>query len=328
MRRELSNSDAMSSLSCSATLAGALFLLLLFPGMRATPAQSFAEDARIHTLENSVRVATEKHAGPEELGNLWRALAIYYQNELDVDKAEDAYIHAIRLLRDTQLKAQYAGSLHGVAQIYVMESRLKEAQKDLALALAIFEGIGDTRSAASVRETVAVALMRDHKFKEAEIEASRVVAMLESIDHPVMSELENAYATRARAVAGQGRPEDSIRDATHAHALAMENSGANSINSMVTLLVQGEVQMQAGLESEGEQSITEALKLERARTDLPPVMSSTLEASMLEVAATSLRRAHRKQDAKALEEQMRQAQSAARAGCGGCTVSVSSLLPQ
>ena len=120
MRRELSNSDAMSVLSCSVGLAAALLLLILFPGATATPAQSFVEDGRIHTLENSVRAATERHAGPEELGNLWRALAIYYQNELDVDKAEDAYIHAIRLLRDTQLKAQYAGSLHGVAQIYVM----------------------------------------------------------------------------------------------------------------------------------------------------------------------------------------------------------------
>ena len=328
MCRELSNSDTISGLSWPAGLAAALLLLLLFPGMRVATAQSSVEDGRIHTLENSLRAATERHAGPEELGNLWRALAIYYQNELDVDKAEDAYIHAIRLLRDTQLTAQYADSLHRVAQVYVMESRLKEAQRDLALALAIFARIGDTRSAASVRETVAVALMRDHKFKEAEIEASRVVAMLESIDHPIVSELENAYATRARAVAGQGRPEDALRDAAHAHALAIQNSGANSINSMVTLLVQGEVQMQAGLESEGEQSITEALKLERSRTDLPRVTSSTLEASMLETAAISLRKAHRNQDAKALEEQMRQAQSAARAGCGGCTVSVSSLLSQ
>lgn len=328
MRRELSYSRALSGESCCAGLAAPLFLVLLIPAVAATTSQCFAEEGRIQTLENSLRVATRQHAGPEELGNLWRALAIQYQKELDVGNAEDAYIHAIGLLRDTQLKAQYAASLHALAQVYVMESRLKEAQRELALALAIFDGIGDRRSAVSVRETVAVALMRDHKFREAEAEASQVVAMLESMDHPAMSELANAYTTRARALAAQGHPEAALRDATHAHSLATENTAANSIDSMVTLLVVGEVQMQAGMESEGERSIMEALKLERSRTDLPPVTSSTLEASMLEVAANSLRRANRKEDAKALEEQMRQAQSAARAGCGGCTVSVSSLLSE
>ena len=328
MRIEVSNSHVMSGLSCSVGLPAALFLLLLFPGVAATSAQSFVEDGRIRTLENGLRVATEHHASPEELGNLWRALAIQYQNEFEVDKAEDAYLHSIRLLRNTPLKAEYAGSLHGLAQIYVMESRLKEAQRDLAPALAIFEEIGDSRSAASVRETVALALMRDHKFREAEIEASRVIALLESIDHPRLSELVNAYTTRARAVAAQGHPEVGLQDATHAHSLASENSGANSIDSMVTLLVMGEVQMQAGLEREGEQSMTEALKLVRSRTDLPPGMSSTLQASMLEYAAISLRKAHRNEEAKVLEDQMKQAQSAARAGCNGCTVSVTSLLPR
>lgn len=325
MRIRVSNSYAMSDLSCSAGLPAALVLLLIFPG--AAPAQSLVEDGRIRTLENSLRVATEQHASPQDLGNLWRVLAIQYQNEFEVEKAENAYIRAIRLLRDTPLKAQYAGSLHGLAELYVLESRLKEAQKKLAPALAIFEELGDTWSAASVRETVAVALMRDHKFREAEIEASKVIAMLESIDHPRVSELENAYTTRARAVAAEGRPEAALQDATHAHSLANENSAANSIDSMVTLLVLGEVQMQAGVEKEGEQSITEALKLVRSRTDLPAAISLGLQISMLERAAISLRKAHRNQDAKVLEDQMKQAQSVASAGCNGCTVSVTSLLP-
>jgi tetratricopeptide (TPR) repeat protein len=328
MRIECSNAHAMSGSSSSAGLAGALFLLLLLPGVAVRAAQTLVEDPRIRPLENSLRVATEQHASPEELGNLWRALAFQYQNGFEIEKAEDAYVHAIRLLRGTPLKAQYAGSLHGLAEIYVMESRLKEARRDLAPALAIFEELGDTRSAASVRETLAADFLRDHKFREAEIEASKAIAALESLDHPELSRLENAYATRARAVAEEGRPDLALKDATHAHSLAIKNSAANSIDSIVTLLVQGEVQMQAGLETEGEQSMTEALKLVRSRTDLPPAMSSSLQASMLERAAISLRKAHRNQEAKVLEEQVRQAKSAASAGCSGCTVSVSSLMPQ
>ena len=327
MRIRVSDLHAISDFSCSAGLPAALFLLLVFPAVAAMTEQSFVEDGRIRTLENNLRLATEQHVSPEELGNLWRALAVQYQNQFEIEKAEDAYIHAIRLLRDTPLKAQYAGSLHGLAELYVMESRLKEARRNLAPALAIFEELGDTRSAASVRETVAVALMRDHKFKEAEIEASRVIALLESIDHPRLSELVNAYTTRARAVAAEGHPELGLQDATHAHSLASENFAANSIDSMVTLLVVGEVQMQAGLEREGEQSMMEALRLVRSRTDLPPGVYSGLQASMLQYAAISLRKAHRNQEAKVLEGQMKEVRSAASAGCDGCTVSVTSLLP-
>lgn len=328
MRIEPTNSHLYSTFTSfsSAGLAGMTCFLLLLSGLMVRlAAQTLAED-RIRTLQKDLRVALEQHAGREQVGELWYLLGVGYQNGFEVEEAEDAYDHAIRLLRDTPFKAQYARSLHGVAEIYVMQSRLKEARRNLTQALEVFEQLGDTRNAASARDTLAVDLLRDHKFREAEIEASRVVAVLESLDHPELSELENAYTTRARAVAGQGRPGAALLDTMRARALAIANSAANSIDCIVTLLVQGEIQMQAGLESEGRQAMAEALRLARTRTDFPPAMFATLEASILQREAASLRRAHHNQEANILEAQMKQAQSAASAGCNGCTVNVSSLL--
>ena len=328
MRIEPTNSHLYGTFTSfsSAGLAGMICFLLLLSGLMVRlAAQTLAADP-IRVLQKDLRVAIEQHASREQVGELWYLLGVGYHKGFELEKAEDAYDHAIHLLRNTALKPQYANSLHSLAEIYVMQSRLKEARSNLTRALEVFEELGDTRSVASVRDTLAVELLRDHKFREAEIEASRVVAALESLDDRELSELENAYTTRARAVAGQGRPEAALLDAMRARSLAVANSAANSIDCIVTLLVQGEIQMQAGLESEARQAMVEALKLARSRTDFPPAMFATLEASILQREAASLRRAHHSQDADILEDQMRHAQSAARAGCNGCTVNVTSLL--
>jgi tetratricopeptide (TPR) repeat protein len=329
MRIERTNSQGLLRYFPLAGFGVALFILgIVFCGAARAKGQAPVEDGLIRTIENSLRAATEQHASPERLGVLWHALGIVYQNGFEYDKAEDAYGHAIHLLRNTALKAQYADSLHRTAEICMMESRVKEVRDNDAQALAIFEELGDTRSAASVRGTTAMGLLRGHKFQEAEAEASRALAVLETLEKPDRIDLENTYVTRARALAGEGRPQAALEDVARARAIATGNPASNKVDAIATLLVQGEVQMQAGLETEGKQSMTEALKLARSLTGLPPATSATLEASILEREVASLRKAHHIEDAKVLEGEMKQAQSAARAGCNGCTVSVMSLLPR
>jgi hypothetical protein len=101
---------------------------------------------------------------------------------------------------------------------------------------------------------------------------------------------------------------------------------SNEFDRIAILLVQGEVQMQAGLDAEGARSMAESLKRARALSTLPPAPAALLVASILEREAISLRKAHHNNDAKVLEGERKQALTGVRAGCGGCTVSVSSLL--
>ena len=310
----------------SAGFVCAVFALLLLPGFAVCAAQSVVESAQIHMLENRLLAAAEQHASPEQLGRLWYLLGVQYQNGFDHEKAEDAYGHAIHLLRKTALKAEYADSLHSLAEIYLMQGRLKEARNKDAEALALFEEIGQTHNAALVRSTTAMRLVREHKFQEAEAEISAALSVLEPLGS--RSEVESAYLTQARAIAGEGRPEAALEDVSRARAIATGNLAWNSIDAIAVLLVQGEIQMQAGMDAEGKASMAEALKRSRSMTSLPPVAHAAFEASIMHREAVSLRKAHRDQDAKAIEDEMKQAQEAASSGCNGCTVSVMSLLPQ
>lgn len=310
-----------------AGLLGALFVLLLFSGVeeRAT-AQTFVASPRIRMLQNSLRTAAQQHASPEQMGKLWHSLGVQYQNGFDYENAEDAYARAIHLLRNTALKEEYADSLHSIADIYLMQGRLKEGRNNDAEALAIFEELGQTRNAALVRCTTAMRLLREHKFAEAEAQASAALTGLESLG--ARSEVESAYLTRARAIAGEGRPAAALEDVGRARAMATKDLNSNSIDAVAILLVQGEIQMQGGMDAEGEQSLAEALKRARSMTGLPPATQASLEASILDREATSLRKAHHNDEAKVLEAQMKRAIATASSACNGCTVNVASLLPQ
>lgn len=329
MRIERTNPHRTVALFSSACLAAALFLMLMvFCGAAWAPAQAPVDEGPTRALESDLRTAVEQHAGPEQQGVLWHSLGLRYENGFDYDKAYDAYAHAIHLLRNTPRKAEYADSLRASANIFVMQGREKEARNNLVQARALFEELGDTHSAACVRSSFAMSLVREHKFQEAEAEASAALGLLESFKDPDRVYLESTYLTRARAIAGEGRPQTALEDVARAQAIVTNDHASIEIDRIAILLVQGEVQMQAGFVTEGAQSMTEALKRARALSGPPRRASATLEASILEREAASLRKAHHKDEAKVLEDQRRQALTAARAGCGGCTVSVNSLLPQ
>lgn len=190
-------------------------------------------------LQNSLRAAAEQHADPKRIGKLWHSHGVQYQNGFDYENAEDAYTRAIRLLRNSALKAEYADSLHSMAVIYLMQERLKEARSNDGQALAIFEELGQTRNAASVKGTVAMGLVREHRFQEAETEASAALAAMEARENPDRNDLENAYLTRARAIAGEGRPQAALEDVARARAIATGNPGSNTIDAIATLPAQG-----------------------------------------------------------------------------------------
>ena len=326
MRIEPTKSHGLVAFFSSACLAAGLFLMLVvFCGAARAPAQAATDDERVRALQNNLRDATVQHASPEQQGLLWRTLAVTYENLFDYDHAQDAYTRAISLLRNTARKAEYGESLHQAAEILGMQGRHKEALNYLAQARTVCEELGDPVGVAAIRGSIAQAFQRQHKLQEAEIEASAALRLLESFEKPDRVELENTYLTRARALAGEGHPQAALEDVSRAKVVAADPT-SNEIDRITILLVQGEMQMQAGFENEGAQSMAESLKRARALSSLPPATSALLEASILQREALSMRKAHHKDDAKVLEGERKQALTAARAGCGGCTVSVDSLL--
>jgi len=135
-----------------------------------------------------------------------------------------------------------------------------------------------------------------------------------------------AYLTRGRAVCNQGRCRSALDDVSKAQSVIPAGLPENSIEMISIRLVQGQIQMKAGLEVDGQESMKQALRLVQSRTDLPRPYFVTLELVVLRAQRTSLKAANRKQEAKYVEDQIRRIEAEAPATCTGCTVSTASLM--
>jgi tetratricopeptide (TPR) repeat protein len=276
------------------------------------------------TLQANIRSAVERNASSEQLGTLWLALANRYEDRFELEKAEDAYARAIHLLRDTSSPNKYAEALHGMGNVYRSSARLKEAGKCLKKSLEIYERLNDDANIAHLHVALGLELLAENKYRKAEAESTAALKYFESGAKPDVSDM-SAHLIRSRATCGQGRCRSALEDLSQAHSLALNRFRDNSIEMISIWLVQGQVQMQAGLQAEGEQAMNEAWQLAQSRTDLPRPYFVALELAVLRAQRTSLKTAHRKQEAKHVDEQIRTIEADAPAACTSCTVSAESL---
>ena len=212
---------------------------------------------RTETLRANIRSAVERNANSEQLGTLWLALANRYQDRFELERAEDAYARAIHLLRDTSSQSQYAESLHGMGNVYRASSRLKEARKCLTKSLDIYGTLNDETNIARLHVELGAELLAEYKYREAETESTAALKDFESAPKPDVSDMSAAYLIRSRAICGQGRCRSALDDVSQAHSVAINRFQENSIEMISIWLVQGQVQMQAGLQADGEQAMNE-----------------------------------------------------------------------
>jgi tetratricopeptide (TPR) repeat protein len=278
------------------------------------------------TLRANIRIATERKVSPEELGTLWLTLGNRYQDRFEREKAEDAYANAIHLLRDTSLQSQYAESLRGMGVVINTFGRLKEARKYLTKSLDIYSALTDETNTAHGHLALGIELFAEHRYQEAEIESTAALKGFEAIAEHNADAVSMAYLTRGRAICRQGRCRSALDDVSQAQSVIPGSLPENSIERISVRLVQGETQMQAGLQDDGARSMKEALRLAQSRMDLPTPYFVTLQLTILRAQRASLKAAHRKQEAKHVEDQIAQIEADAPAACNGYTVSASALI--
>ena len=264
-------------------------------------------------LQANIRSAVQSNASPEQLGTLWLALANRYQDRFELEKAEDSYARAIDLLRYTSSQSQYAESLHGMGNVYRTSGRRKEARRCFTTSLNIYTALNDEANIARLHVALGLEFLTEHKNREAETESTAALKYFESVPKPDVSYMSGAYLTRSRATCAQGWCRSALDDVSRAHSLALNKVKENSIEMISVWMVQGQVQMQAGLQADGDQSMNEALRLAQSRTDLPRPYFVTLQLSVLRAQRTSLRAAHRNQEAKHVEDQIAQIEASAPA---------------
>ena len=120
----------------------------------------------------NIQSAVQQNASSEQLGTLWLTLADRYQDRFELEKAEDAYARAIRLLRDTSPPSQYAESLHGMGNVYGASGRLKESRKFLTKSLYIYRSLNDEANIARLHVELGAELLAEYKYRKAETEST------------------------------------------------------------------------------------------------------------------------------------------------------------
>jgi hypothetical protein len=198
----------------------------------------------------------------------------------------------------------------------------------LTKSLDIYRTLNDEANIAHLHLSLGMELLAERKYREAEIESTAALKGLESGPKPDLSDMSMAYLTRSRAMCGQGRCRSALDDVSQAHSVALNRFQENSIEMMSIWLVQGQIQMKAGQQTEGEEAMNEALRQVQSRTDLPRPYFVTLQLVVLRAQRTSLKAAHRKQEAKHVEDQIARVEADAPAACNGCTVSAPALMSQ
>lgn len=300
-----------------------MVLAVISFNMAAFPQAPFSSP---EILRANIQNATERKESPEELGKLWLLLANRYQDRFELKKAEDAYANAIHLLHDTSLQSQYAESLREMGVVINTFGRLKEARKCLTKSLDVYTTLKDETNTAYGHLALGLELFAEHKYREAEIESTAALKGFEAIATHDAGAVSMAYLTRGGAICNQGRCRFALDDVSQAQSVIPRSLPENSIERISIQLIQGKIQMKAGLEADGEKSMKQALRLVQSRTDLPLPYFVTLELVVLRAQRTSLKAARRKQEAKYVEDQIRRIEAEAPATCTGCTVSAASLM--
>ena len=279
----------------------------------------------IEGLRAQIKAAVAERAGAERVGMLWLRLATAYMEQMQTAEAEDGYARAVRLLRDSTAKAAYANALQGMARLYVATGRFGQAKDFLNQSLGIYEHLGDRMHVAQLQDGIALDLLNQHQYRGAVEHADIALKAFESEQSVDPGDLIAAYLTRSHALCWMGECERALEDVERARAVAQRGLAEDSLEMMAILAVEGMDKIRSGRLNEGGLAMREAQRLASSRTDLPQPVVIQLQLGILREYSSTLRDAHRKNEAKQVETETAQLETRIPRECAGCTVSVAAL---
>ena len=298
---------------------------MLFPS--PVPAQDALRLAeQVKTVRDQIVMEESRHAGADVLGDSWLVLGKLYDSQLLEPEAEDAYAHALPLLRAAGPEASYADALHGIGAVCVATGRVADGRKYLMASLAIYEKLQDRVHAAILHQALAGEVMANGKFKDAVAEASASLAELAAVQDAPAETVIAGYMVRCVAEYHAGENAEALTDVARARAAAARAGLADNALEWIALsLAEGAALTRAGQADQAQAAIEEALRLASARTDVPRVLSLKLQMWILNEYSASLQAVHRKQDARQIKAEVAHLQSQLPATCEECRVSVAAL---
>ena len=279
-----------------------------------------SEERIAHHLE-LIRVAEQNHLPQAEQGILWEQLALEYHISTEFQKAEDAHLRALHLLKGApSSRADYASALDHLASLYLIYGRLDDAESARKQALKVRQKMGtEADIGESVVHLADVAILR-HQFKRAEQLALHGLQLLESSSNPPREGTLSALITLTYARCFRGHCAEGLTNAKQAVAFANTHFQSDSTAYGFALETLGFAEWKSGSPQDGERNMLQSIQL--LRTGLAPT-DPRLAGALLQYQSYLLE-AHRSAEAQEIREQVARMTSQAGAYCQGC-VSVYSL---
>ena len=314
---------ALSSTLRSRVLLLLIALILSIGVIRAqTPtAHTPTSQERIDHYLESIRAAEQNQHPQAEQGILWEQLALQYHVATDFQKAEDAYLRALHLLKGAPAsRADYASALDNLASLYLIYGRSDDAESARKQAIKVRKKIGNPADLGdSLVHMADIAVVR-HQFKQAERLAVHGLQLLESSSNPPREGILSAYITLTYARCFRGHCAEALINAKQAIAFANAQFQSDSTARGFALETLGFAEWKNGAPQDGEKTMLESIQL--LRKGLAPA-DPRLTGALLQYQAY-LVDAHRSAEAQEIREQVTRMNGQTGSYCQGC-VSVYSL---
>jgi len=280
-----------------------------------------SQERIIKDLE-SIRIAEQRHLPPAQQGILWEQLALEYHVATEFQKAEDAYLKALHLLKTTpSARAEYASTLDSLSSLYLIYGRLDDSESARKQAIKVRRKLASPAdNAASEMHLADIAIVR-RQFKKAERLAQHGLQVMESSLDPPRAGVLSAFITLTYARCSLGHCEEGLKNAMQAVAFASKNFESESAANGFALEALGFAEWKSGSPQDGERTMLQSIQL--LRTRLAPA-DPRLAGALLQYQAY-LVEAHRSAEAQEIHEQVTRMTSQAGVYCQGCAVSVYSL---
>ena len=309
--------------------SGQLPLCMLLAGSFAAGCTANAQAGHavsdpVQTLRDAIKIAEGNNNGPA-VGGLWLRLAFQYENRLEYDAAEDAFTHALGLLRTPATQGPYAEALGGLGALYFEAGRSADADKPLRKALAIFESTHDPFDAARLHVILAMNLLSEQRVREAEAESAEGIRVLNSLADLEARQKVAAYLTHSCALCHMGQCSAALEDVHRAMKLAQANLPAASVDMMAVWLIRGYDEWKSGSLDAAAQSTMQALKTVQSLNNLPRPAFVNAQLAVLRQYDSILKAGHHKPEAKQVEGQIGHLESEQPRLCRNCTVNAVAL---
>jgi len=266
-----------------------------------------------------IDVAERTHLPEAKIGYLWGRLASDYAEQADFARAEDAYFHALRLLRDApEAQKNYATLLDNMGVLYLAYDRRREAEQYLKKAFAARRQQGDMTALGISQVHLAQLALANHKFKQAEDIATAAQANLTAAGDIGRAGLIGALVSLAYARCERNKCAEGLHDAEQGMELTHLVYPSDSLPAGHVLMAIGFARWKTGDSEGAEKMMLEGIHIITTK-NAPGAPYSRL--ALFEY-RDFLKSMHRTLDVKRIDDQLTQATPQP---CAYCTVNVNSL---